>query len=126
MSTLKRPTLDDYYKDIHLYDPLLTENESIFNYEHCMDMMKEASLIIDFQNRNFKEVIAKGFFLCGYSIETLKSMGYEFFNEIIHQEDISLWAEIHNAILKYLHKEDLSEEEVLYFTCTFRIKSSLG
>jgi len=52
-------------------------------------------------------------------------MGYEFFNAVIHPDDVYKWAEMHSAILKFLHEEDFVEEELLYFTCTFRIRSNI-
>ena len=120
-----KPALDDYYKDIQFHIQAEPEHDVLFNHAHFTDMMMEASCIIDFQKRIFKGVGAHGFFLCGYSLEAVKNMGYEFFNEVIHPDDLSLWVEMHHAILKCLYEEYFTEQEVHYFSCTFRIKSSL-
>ena len=120
-----KPTLADYYKDILLYPQSGSEDDKLFNHELFTDMMIEASCIIDFQKQNFKSVGDHGFFLCGYPLEKAKTMGYLFFNEVIHPDDIFLWADMHNVILKSLHKKEFAADEVHYFSCTFRIQNSL-
>jgi len=119
-----KPTLEDYYKDIP-QDDLIECEDNIFLYNNLFtDMMIEAVCIIDFQKRTFYDVADHDFFLCGYSRSEAKSMGYQFFKEIIHPDDLFMWAEIHNSILKYFHRQDMEEKEVHYFTCKIRLKSS--
>ena len=117
-------TLEDYFKDIPIDNHTISEDNIFLHHEFFTDMINDAVCIIDFQNRNFHDVSDHGFFLCGYSRNEAKRLGYQFFNEIIHPEDITLWVEMHNAILKYLHEQDFIEEEIHYFSCTFRIKCS--
>ena len=45
-------------------------------------------------------------------------MGYDFLNEALHPDDVFLWAEMHSKILKSLHNEVFTKEEVNYFECT--------
>ena len=120
-----KPTLDDYYKDIPISELESLKDNVFSNHSYLTDMMIEASCIIDFQKRRFHDIGKHGLFLNGFSLETAKKMGYEFFNEIIHPDDIYLWAEMHHTILKYLDDNDSAEEDVHFFSCTFRIKSCL-
>jgi len=117
------PTLDDYYKDIPI--DVKPKDDVFLDHIQFTDMMIEASLIIDFQKRNFYNVGNHDFFLCGYSHEKVTSMGYRFFEKAIHPDDIFLWTEMHNTILLSLHEQKFKQDEVHYFSCTFRIKNSL-
>ena len=119
-----KPTLEDYFKDIPKDDHPIDEDNIFLYHDLFTDMMTEAVCIIDFQQRTFYDVADHGFFLCGHSRSEVKSMGYEFFDEIIHPDDLFLWSEMHNAILKYIYEKDFEKKEVYYFTCTIRIKSS--
>ena len=118
-----KPSLEDYFKDIPIDDHLVCEDNIFLHHALFTDMMIEAACIIDFQKRLFYDVSETGFFLCGYSRSEVKKLGYQFFNEIIHPDDIFLWAEMHHAILKYLYNQDFEAEELHYFSCTFRINS---
>ena len=121
-----KPTLEDYYKDIPAYNHSVDEDNIFLHHSLFTDMITEAVCIIDFQKRNFYDVSDHGFFLCGYPRSEVKSMGYQFFNEIIHPDDIQLWVDMHNIILKYLHEQDFEAEKGHYFSCTFRIKSDFN
>ena len=120
-----KPSPEDYFKDIPIDDLPVCEDDVFLHHDLFTDMMIEAACIIDFQKRNFYDVANHEFFLCGYSRSKVRSMGYQFFDEIIHPDDIYLWVDMHNTILKYLHEQDFEAEEGHYFSCTFRIKSNL-
>ena len=79
-------TINAYYKGI----PIVPQPEDDVYVDHIQftDMMIEASLIIDFQKRTFYNVGAHDFFLCGYSQEEAKNMGYQFFDKVLHKDDI--------------------------------------
>ena len=119
-----KPTLEDYFKDIPIDDLPIREDNILLHHNYFTDMMIEATCIIDFQKRELYDVSEHGFLLCGYSKNEVKSMGYQFFDTIIHPDDIFLWVEMHNAILKYIQEQDIEAEKVHYFSCTFRIKSN--
>ena len=117
-----KPSLEDSFYDIPIDGHSVCEDNIYPHYSIFMDMI-EASCIIDLQKRNFYDVSDHGFFLCGYSQSEVKSMGYKFFNKIIHPDDIQLWVDMYNIILKYLCDKDVETEEGHYFSCTFRINS---
>ena len=115
-----KPALNDYYKDIQL---CAQSKEDVFlNHIQFTDMMIEASLIIDFQRRNFYNVGNHDFFLCGYPLEEVKEMGYRFFDKVIHPDDILLWAEMHNAILKSLYEQEFTMDECIIFHVLFVLR----
>ena len=118
-----KPSIEDYFKDIPIDDHPVCEDNTFLHHDLFTDMMIEAACIIDFQKRNFYDVADHDFFLCGYPQSEVKSMGYQFFNEIIHPDDIKMWVKMHNIILKYLYNQDFESEEVRFFAFTIRIKS---
>ena len=119
-----KPTPEDYYNGIPIDDHPVCEDNLFRHNKIFTGIMREAVCIIDFQNRNFHDVSDHNFFLCGHSRGEAIRMGYKFFDKIIYPDDIYLWAKMHNAILKYLYENEF-EEEVLFFTCTIRIKTGI-
>jgi DNA-binding CsgD family transcriptional regulator len=95
-----------------------------FDCEDFANIVTEAVYVLDFQKRCFHYVADHEFFLCGYSQEEVMSLGYDFFQEVIHPEDLSLWEKMHNVILKRLEKSG-SIEGIDYFSCSFRLKCRL-
>ena len=120
-----KPDIDDYYRDIPVFEQATAGNSLFANHTLFTGRMIEATCILDFQKRCFHAVGSHGLFLCGYPLETVMRMGYDFFNEALHPEDVFLWAEMHNNILKSLHNEVFTKEEANYFECSFRLKSSI-
>ena len=118
-----KPALEDYFKDIPIDDHTECKDNIFLHHDLFTDMMNEAVCIIDFQKRNFHDISDHGFLLGGYARSEVKNMGYQFFNKIIHPDYIQLWVNMHNTILKYLHKQDFEVGNVHYFTCTIPIKS---
>ena len=121
-----KQSIEDYFKDIPTDDHPVCEDNIFLHHDLFTDMMTEAVCIIDFQKRNFYDVANHNFFLCGYPKSEVKRMGYQFFDKIIHPDDILLWVKMHNIILKYLQAQDFEAEEGHYFSFTFRIKSNIN
>ena len=117
-----KPSPEDYFKGIPIDDHPVCEDNIFLHHDLITGMMIEAVCILDFQKRNFYDVSDHGFFLCGYTQSEVKSMGYNFFNEIIHPDDMFLWVKMHNAILNYLQEQDFEAEGGSYFSCAIRIK----
>ena len=88
-------------------------------------MVKEAAFIIDFQKRTFYSVGDNGLFLCGYIPEQVKNMGYQFFEKVVHPDDMFLWTQMHRAIIKSLSEEKFIADEIRFFICNFRFNSNL-
>jgi len=120
----KKSITKQFYKDV----PTITGNVGetpCFSVEEFASMSMEAVYVLDFFKRNFHFVANRDFFLCGHSVDEARSLGYEFFPEVIHKDDLPLLAEMHAAILIRLccmsepHKNN-------YFSFAVRIKNRVG
>lgn len=100
--------------------------ECSLTYDFLSSMMAEAIVVLDFDQNNFQYIPNNDLILCGYTQETLKKLGYDFFKKVIHPKDISFWADICDAILESLSNNELSVDQVNYFSFLLRIKSPLS
>jgi DNA-binding CsgD family transcriptional regulator len=105
--------------------PVKGEKLSV-EYADISGMMSEALLVLDFQNRDFLHVSQHNLLICGYTPEKIKELGYEFFIFLIHPDDLTLWMNIHIAILKSLYENKLPKENIIFFGCTLRIRNFLS
>ncbi|MDR1886301.1 MAG: helix-turn-helix transcriptional regulator [Prevotellaceae bacterium] len=82
------------------------------------------TLVIDFKERCLLLVSNRNIFLCGASYEDAKRLGYDFFSEIVYEEDISLLIQIHRAILNspYIVEKEI-QSRIEYFYFTLRMKN---
>ena len=103
----------------------LVADEEKFSEEWIVlsGLMSEALLVLDFQNRDFLHVSPHDLILCGQTPEKTKEEGYDFFNFLIHPDDLTLWKNIHITILKSLYENKLQIEKINFFGCTLRIRS---
>jgi DNA-binding CsgD family transcriptional regulator len=79
--------------------------------------------VMDFQKRCLPVVSHRDIFLCGHTAEHAAQSGYDFFLETVHHEDLPLFINIHQTILKseyIMNKEQQSHIKYFYFT--FRVK----
>jgi DNA-binding CsgD family transcriptional regulator len=79
--------------------------------------------VMDFQKRCLPVISHCDIFLCGYPAEHAAQLGYEFFCETVHENDLLLFIKIHRAILKseYIIDEEL-QSQIKYFYFTLRVK----
>ncbi|MDR0385455.1 MAG: hypothetical protein LBH60_05200, partial [Prevotellaceae bacterium] len=72
--------------------------------------------VMDFQKRCFSVISHRDIFLCGYRAEHAAQLGYEFFRETVHENDLPLFIKIHREILKseYIIDEEL-QSQIKYF-----------
>jgi DNA-binding NarL/FixJ family response regulator len=103
---------------------LSEESDIYIRLKDIADMVTEAVYVLDFQKRCFHYVGDNDLFLCGHSSDEAMKSGYEFFKEVIHPDDLSLWVKIHVAILNLLYKKNWSFEEMNYFSFNFRYLNS--
>jgi DNA-binding CsgD family transcriptional regulator len=102
------------------------ENEEISEFQ--MIFLQQISKItngsvyvIDFYKWSFLFVSDHDLFLSGLSTNDVLNMGYNFFQKIIHSNDLQLFIDIHRAILQFLFQLDNNVEEVDYFTFNLRL-----
>jgi DNA-binding CsgD family transcriptional regulator len=125
MVARKNSCAGKFYGNIPEYNGTMDDMVFPFSLEHFADMSAEAVYVIDFQRRLFQYVSGHGLFLCGYSREEVMSLSYDFYNRIVHKNDLQLWEKMHNIILRRLYNPYFSTDKVNYFSCTFRIMNPL-
>jgi DNA-binding CsgD family transcriptional regulator len=81
-------------------------------------------LVMDFKERCLPLVSNRDIFLCGSSYENAEQLGYEFFSQIVHKDDIHLLIQIHRAILnsQYIADEKL-QSQIAYFYFTVKMRN---
>jgi len=122
---MKNTLTDSFFEGIPQSVPVDEEKLSV-EFIDFSDMMSDALLVLDFQKRNFRHVSLHGLILCDQTPEKIKEEGYDFFNFLIHPDDLTLWKNIHIAILKSLYENKLQIEKINFFGCTLRIRSFLS
>jgi len=116
----------DFFEGIHESDPIADTVELSIFYEILSDLMTEPLVVLDFRRKDFHYMPNNDLSLCGYTQEETIEMGYHFFKEAIHPEDLSFWIAVHDAILNSLNNDDLHACEVNYFSFQLQIKNALA
>lgn len=101
-------------------------NEWSIVYDTLSSMITEALVILDFEQKNFRYIPNHDLILCGYTQETPKNLGYDFFKNIIHPNDISFGIKIYNIVLQSLNNNEWLADQINYFSFLLRVKSSLS
>jgi Response regulator containing a CheY-like receiver domain and an HTH DNA-binding domain len=108
-----------------------TNKDQAVPKEHTSDLIRyfdlftsvitESFYVMDIVENKFCYISPHGPFLCDYSTKEALLFGFDFYQKIIHPNDLSLWTDMFKAVLLYLknHKEDW--DEIDYFSCTFRL-----
>ena len=122
----KNTMAGDFFKGMPESAPALDEEKLLAEWADVSGMISEALFVLDFQKKNLLYVSSHNLFSCGYTPEKIKEEGYDFFKTLIHPDDLSLWKDIHVAILKSLYDNKLQAERINFFGCTLRIRSFLS
>ncbi|ADV44615.1 response regulator transcription factor [Bacteroides helcogenes] len=84
--------------------------EEYHNLQACIAMVDAASrttnqslYIIDYNKKNFLFVSNNPLFLCGYSPDEVKEMGYGFYLKVVPEEEIGMLMEINEAGFDWLY-----------------------
>ena len=117
---------NDFFKEMQENNPTTDTDAWSIAYDFLSNMMTEALVVLDFKRRTFQYIPNHDLILCGYTQETPKMIGYNFFKEVIHPEDMPLWINIHNTLLDSLNNNKLPAEQVNYFSFLLRVKSFLS
>jgi DNA-binding CsgD family transcriptional regulator len=111
-----------FYENIAI--SMMTGDENcVVTIDTFSDLCIEAIYVIDFQKRCFSYVSDHNLFLCGHTKDEVLRLGYAFYAEIVHEDDLPRLVEMHREILKCLCNPDSINNEISYFSCTFRIKN---
>ena len=117
---------DDSFNGIQGNDLIDEMGALSITFEDLSNMIPEALVILDFQQNTFLHVPCHDLFLCGYSQEEVRELGFKFFKKALHPEDIQLWNRIYNLIFKSQNNGDFTKEKINYFSFTLRFKSSFS
>ena len=115
-------TISQFHND----GPLIGENENNdllpLKFEDFAAMSLETVYVLDFLKRGFRFVSDRNTFLDGHSVKDVLSFGYDFFQKVIHHDDLPLLKNMHMVMLQRLHdKNDLGN--INYFSFVVRIKN---
>jgi DNA-binding CsgD family transcriptional regulator len=126
LKRLSKPISNELFEGVQECMPSGEENEATVEFDDLISLIAESCVVLDFQQKNFHYVSKHDMFLRGNPPEKIKAMGYAFFQEIIHPDDLPLWIEIYNAIVKCCTNEIIEIDMINYFAYTHRIKSFLS
>lgn len=105
---------------------------SVLNEQQASAFIQYASLfssvttdsfyVWNIPRKQFDDIKPDGLFLCGFSVEEVLDLGYDFYPQIVHSEDLVLWTDMHKAVLRCLANYKGKHDEIDYFSCTFRLQ----
>jgi len=119
----EKPITSVFFRNRPKYIPTIDEEDHFIDCIKLSNRMAEAMLVLDFQKQNIQYVSNHALWLCGYSPAQIKSFGYNFFRNVLPKEDLHLWIEMHNIILKSLDSGEFSCDKINYFACTLRVRN---
>jgi DNA-binding CsgD family transcriptional regulator len=97
-----------------------TDNQ-IFNPADFFSICTEAGYVINFQKRCFSYVADRNLFLCGHSQKEAMEQGYDFYSQIVHNNDLPLFPKIYEAIVNSSYIAE-KQEDIDYFSFILRFK----
>jgi len=98
-------------------------DEQLIQYLDILPLIDSESVyVIDVSTNKFCYVSTNELFRCGYSVEEILKLGYDFYKEIVHPEDLRLWNKMRTAVLLNLKYFEEKKDEIDYISCTFRLQ----
>lgn len=103
---------------------VLDERTSVFiqHVDMISSVTTDSLYVLDIQQRQFSYIKPDDLFLCGFSVGEALRLGYDFYSKIVYPEDLSLWTDMHKAVLLYLKDFEKKRDEIDCFSCTFRLQ----
>ncbi len=86
-------------------------------------MMAESVYVIDPYKCCFRHVSSGGIFLCGRSYKEVLQLGYNFYFEVVHPDDMPLVIKAHQEVLRYVYLPDTPLHDLDYMVFNFRIRN---
>lgn len=82
--------------------------------------------VIDYNKKGFEYVSDNPLFLCGYTAEEVKDMGYQFYFNCVTQKDLDLLVKINTIGFDFYNKLPVPERKQYTISYDFQIKSQSG
>lgn len=82
--------------------------------------------VIDYEKKGFEYVSDNPLFLCGYSSEEVKEMGYEFYFKNVPQEDLELLLKINTIGFDFYERTPIEERKEYTISYDFTLKTKEG
>lgn len=118
-------TFEDFFpKYAEKITDTTNDQESAF-IQYCKvfsSLTTDSFYVFDVVQKRFCYIKPDNLFLCDHSVEEAMKLGYDFYSQIIHPEDLPLWTSMLESILRYLKNLKESPNEIDYFSCTFRLQ----
>ena len=99
------------------------DQESAF-IQYCKvfsSLTTDSFYVFDVVQKRFCYIKPDNLFLCDHSTEEAMKLGYDFYKQIIHPDDLPLWTNILKIIPQYLNDRKDKWNEIDYFSCTLRL-----
>lgn len=93
-------------------------------FEQLSSIATESFYVLDVLQKTICYVKPDDLFLCGFSTEDVLRWGYGFYPKVIYSDDLSLWKDMCEFVLQYLREFEEKQDEIDYFSCTFRLQRS--
>ncbi len=84
----------------------------------------ESVYIIDYYAKNFLYVSPNQLFLCGFSPEEVKEMGYNFYTTRVPEDEVSLLLKINAIGFRFFYNHSLEERPLFSISYDFHIKNN--
>jgi len=89
------------------------------------NLLDESVYVVDFHHRCFRFVSENGIFLSGLASEDVLSLGYDYYQKIIHPEDYPMAEKMYQEIVRYFtHPASLND--LIYAKISFRTHKTDG
>ena len=104
--------IESFFKPLRLEHPVSeADYQRIQPYIEALSgfsRIANASIyVIDYYTKNFVYISSNPLFLCGYDIEEVKKLGYDFYAKVVSPEDLSMLLEINEKGFEYFYSQEL-------------------
>jgi DNA-binding NarL/FixJ family response regulator len=101
--------------------PENSEVNNITEFEALASVCRGSVYVYDFEKKCFRYINNHDLFLCGHSVGEVMRLGYHFYPEIVHPDDMPLLKKIFRKILKNCRNTE-QQNDMHYFSFTVRIR----
>jgi len=123
--------IDSFFKPLKLEHPVSeADYQRIKPYIEALSgfsRIANASIyVIDYYTKNFVYISSNPLFLCGYDIEEVKKLGYDFYAKVVSPEDLSMLLEINEKGFEYFYSQEPNNRGSLLISYDFNIHHKNG